>query len=277
MTPAPAPRRPPCVRSRERSRWLPQAGRSCYAPVDIGKRSRSQSASPFRTRPVRRPGWTPARPLTGWVRTATGWRKDGWATRFDHSPTYTQGAPDGAAPYWQFVNPSFPMAAHPDQVWINGVAQTQVASLSQLRAGAFFFDEARSQLHIGSDPTGRTVEASSLAKALSVRASGTVIRGIGIRRYAPSVWMVAAVTLEATVDPGRERRHRRNGDDRHQRPRGGHRARPVTVLNSGMLGIHVRFADRLQLTSVLVARQQRRTIQHRPGGGGNQGRRRPAA
>ena len=116
--------------------------------------------------PGRRCGWRAAHRSTGWVRTATGWRKDGWTTRFDHSPTYTRGAPDGAPPYWQFVNPSYPMAAHPDQVWIDGVAQTQVASLSQLRAGTFFLDEATSQLHIGSDPTGETVEASTLCQGL---------------------------------------------------------------------------------------------------------------
>ncbi len=45
-------------------------------------------------------------------------------------------------------------------------------------------------------PRARIVDASILAKALSVRAAGVIIRGIGVRRYAPSVWMVAGITLE---------------------------------------------------------------------------------
>lgn len=189
-------------------------------------------------------------PVSGWAQTSTGWRKDGWTTRFDHSPTYTRGAPDGPPPYWQFINPSFPMAAHPDQVWIDGVPQAQVASLSQLRAGTFFLDEGSSQLHLGSNPNGHTVEASTIAKALSVRAAGVTIRGIGIRRYAPSVWMVAAVTLE---QPSARVEHvvidgmattgisalREDIVLDH-----------VTVAGSGMMGIHGRFADRLTLTSV---------------------------
>ena len=171
-------------------------------------------------------------------------------------------------PYWQFVSPSFPMAAHPDQVWLNGVAQTQVASLSQLRAGTFFLDEATSQLHIGSDPTGRTVEASTLSKAVSVRANGVVIRGIGIRRYAPSVWMVGAVTLEApsarvenvvVQDMATTGISALATDITLNR---------VSVLDSGMLGIHARFADRLQLTSVLSSRNNDERFNIAPVSGG---------
>ena len=134
-------------------------------------------------------------PVGGWVRTGNGWRRDGWTTRFDHSPSYTRGAPDGTG-YMQFLNPSYPMAAHPDQVWIDGVPQAQIGSLSQLSPGEFYLDEGSSQLHLGSDPNGHNVDASVLPKALSVRAAGVIIRGIGIRRYAPSIWMVAGVTLE---------------------------------------------------------------------------------
>jgi len=207
-------------------------------------------------------------PVTGWVRTATGWRKDGWTTRFDHSPTYTKGAPDGAPPYWQFVNPSYPMAAHPDQVWIDGVAQQQVSSLSQLRAGTFFLDQSTSQLHVGSDPSGRTVEASTLSKAVSVRAAGTVIRGIGIRRYAPSVWMVAAVTLEApsarvenvVVEAMATTGISALGTDITMNR--------LTVRDSGMLGIHARFADRLRLTSVDVRGNNAERFNHAPVAGG---------
>ena len=32
--------------------------------------------------------------VTGWVQDGSVWRRDGWTTRFDHSPTYARGAPD---------------------------------------------------------------------------------------------------------------------------------------------------------------------------------------
>ena len=63
--------------------------------------------------------------VQGWVKDGTRWRHDGWTVRFDHSPTYTKGAPDLTAKDWQFVNKATaPMAAHPDQLWINGARQT---------------------------------------------------------------------------------------------------------------------------------------------------------
>ncbi|MBA3801672.1 MAG: right-handed parallel beta-helix repeat-containing protein [Acidimicrobiia bacterium] len=207
-------------------------------------------------------------PVTGWVRTATGWRKDGWTTRFDHSPTYTKGAPDGPAPYWQFVSPSYPMAAHPDQVWIDGVALKQVGSLSQLGAGKFFLDESMSRLHIGSDPTGRTVEASTLSKALSVRAGGTVIRGIGIRRYAPSVWMMAAVTLEAPSAQVENVVVEAMATTGISVLSSDVTMRRLTVRQSGMLGIHGRYADRLRLTAADIRGNNVERFNHAPVAGG---------
>jgi len=207
-------------------------------------------------------------PVTGWTRTSRGWRHDNWTTRFDSSPTYTQGAPDNNTEFYRFLNPAFPMAAHPDQVWIGGAPQQQVGSLSQLTAGTFYVDEARSQLHVGSNPSTSQVRASVLPKALSVRASGVVIRGIGIRRYAPSVWMVAGVTLEspsATVENVVI-------DDFATTGISALRAdtvmRNLTVTDSGMLGIHVRNADRLQLTSVLVTGSNAEKFNITPSAGG---------
>ncbi len=136
-------------------------------------------------------------PVTGWVQDGSTWRHDGWSTRFDHSPTYTRGAPDSTTPQWQFVNPSHPMAAYPDQVFVDGVPLQQVASRSQVTSGTFYLDEGTSQLFIGSDPRGRTLEASTLVKAMSVRSAGTVLRGFGIRRFSPSVPDIASVTVEA--------------------------------------------------------------------------------
>ena len=56
--------------------------------------------------------------VSGFAKSGAVWKAP-WTVRFDASPTYTKGAPDGTAAGWQFVNPSYPMAAHPDAVWIN--------------------------------------------------------------------------------------------------------------------------------------------------------------
>lgn len=138
-----------------------------------------------------------AEPVSGW-RAETGvWIKDGWTLKLDSSPTYTAGASDGASAGWQFVNPAYPMAAHPDQLWVGGAQLTEVATRAQVKAGTFFVDKSRSQLVIGSDPTGKPVEASTLTQAMSIRSAGTVVRGIGVRRYATSVPQMGTVVVAA--------------------------------------------------------------------------------
>ena len=135
-------------------------------------------------------------PVTGWAASGGRWHHDGWTTKFDASPTYTRGAADNTAAAWGFVSPNYPMAAHPDQIWVNGVAQRQVGSLAAVVGGTFFYDEAAQQLWLGSDPSGSEVRASDLVRALMIRGEGSVVRGLGIRRFAPSVPDMGAVTVE---------------------------------------------------------------------------------
>ncbi|WP_227077737.1 hypothetical protein [Clavibacter nebraskensis] len=136
-----------------------------------------------------------SRTLTSWTASGSTRYAAGWDVTFDASPTYTRGAPDGLQEGWAFVNPAFPMAAHPDQVWIGQAAQRQVASLAQVTAGTFFVDTAADRLYLGSDPAGQTVRASDRVSALAVRGDGSTVRGIGVRRYAPSVPDMGAVVV----------------------------------------------------------------------------------
>ena len=94
-------------------------------------------------------------PVNDWAASNGKW-KAGWSVEFDASPTYTRGAPDNAGS-WSFVNANFPMAAHPDQIWIDNVAQRQVGSLAAVTPGTFFHDEASNQLWLGTDPSGKDV------------------------------------------------------------------------------------------------------------------------
>ncbi|MFT4297379.1 MAG: right-handed parallel beta-helix repeat-containing protein [Micropruina sp.] len=208
-------------------------------------------------------------PVSGWVADGTTWRKDGWTTRFDHSPTYTQGAKDSTVPYWQFVNPNtYPMAAHPDQVFVNGSPLQQVKSKSLVKDGTFYLDEGTSKLYIGSNPSGKTVEASTTVKALSIRGANSVVRGIGVRRYSPSVFHIASVTIE---QPGVQLENVVIADSATtglsvQREKV--KLNQVTVTGSGMLGIHGRFADNLTMTKVLSTKNNDEHFNLAPVSGG---------
>ena len=133
-------------------------------------------------------------PVTNWQPSGARWVSTGWTTEFDHSPTYTKGAVDGTAEGWQFVNPAHPMAAYPDQLWLDNVEQDQVASASLVTPGTFFVSDDADTLYLGSDPTGKTVRATDLAQAFSLRAPGTVLRGFGVRRYGGSVYQQGVIT-----------------------------------------------------------------------------------
>ena len=60
-----------------------------------------------------------------------------------------------------------PMAADPDQVFVNGTALKQVSSASAVTAGKFYVNDAAGTITIGTDPTGKEVRGSDLARALN--------------------------------------------------------------------------------------------------------------
>lgn len=135
--------------------------------------------------------------VSGFTKSGSTWVKSGWTATFDNSPTYAKGAPDGTAAGWQWINPRYPMASHPDQVWINGRKLTQVRTRAEVVAGTFFVDHPASQLVIGSDPAGAEVRASDLELGLTIVAADSVVRGIGVRRYATPVPEMGTVRVAA--------------------------------------------------------------------------------
>lgn len=207
-------------------------------------------------------------PVTGWVADGDTWRKSGWSTRFDSSPTYTQGAAESSSAYYQFVNANYPMAAHPDQVFINGAPLQQVKARSLVKQGTFFLDEKSSELYIGSNPSGQTVEASTLVKAMNVRAANSTVRGIGIRRYSPSVFHVASVTIEQPGVAFENVVVTNAATTGLSVLRENITLNKVTVTDSGMLGIHGRFADNLRLSNVSASRNNTEHFNIAPVSGG---------
>jgi hypothetical protein len=206
--------------------------------------------------------------VSGFVQVNNGWEVPNWQTKFDASPTYTWGAPDGAAPYWQFVNPDAPMAAHPDQVWINGKPLRQVASLTEVEPGTFAVDYATNRLRIGDDPTAATVSAATLAKALSIRAPGAKIDGINVRRYAPSVPHMGAVTLEADAIQFSNSRIQETATTGMHIKSDDVTVRDVAYVDNGMMGLGVHRADRLTLTNIRATSNNVEQFNTSPAAGG---------
>lgn len=115
--------------------------------------------------------------LDGSARLAT-WTKSGstWSSPWDFVFSAQASHSD--------VRSDFPMANNPDQVFVNGQQLRQVGSLSSVTSGTFYADKAGRRLVIGSDPTGKTVSASKLERAIETWAPNVALKGIGIRRYA---------------------------------------------------------------------------------------------
>lgn len=133
-------------------------------------------------------------PVTGWRQEGTRWVKDGWTAKFDASRSFTWGAADGAGA-WQFVGTDHPMAANPDQVFIDGKSLAQVASVDKVNANSFYVNYATGKIYLGVNPAGKQVRASDLQWALNFATPGNTVRGIGIRNYATSLPQQGAVRV----------------------------------------------------------------------------------
>jgi trimeric autotransporter adhesin len=191
--------------------------------------------------------------VSNFVASGSVWRAGGWTYAFDHSPTYTQGAAPSTAPGWGFVNSSYPMAAYPDEVFIDGVQQTQVGSVAQVGPGTFYVDTAGSNLYLGSDPKGHDVRATDLSLAINVNSSGSVLRGFGVRGYATSLPLLGTVrvlapdvTLEnLVVDDNATQGVFIGGNDGIDAT-----VSHVTADSNGILGFAGTYADGLKMSHV---------------------------
>jgi parallel beta-helix repeat protein len=188
-----------------------------------------------------------SRPVTSWRQAGSVWVSDNWTAAFDDSASFGTGVD-----YPSMLTAAHPMAAKPDMVFVDGVQLAQVASTGSVTAGAFAVDYTAKTLTIGTNPTGRLVEASDLPLAFSVLSSGNVIQGLGVRRYATPmptigtmrIWggsnTVRNVVLEDNATVGISFIHSNNVADH------------LTVVRSGMMGIHANEADNLKITNTIV-------------------------
>ncbi|MGI9407808.1 MAG: right-handed parallel beta-helix repeat-containing protein, partial [Hyphomicrobiaceae bacterium] len=129
--------------------------------------------------------------LTGWAADGEVWRKDGWTPEFCNDCFH----PDN-------IDPDFPHAGQPDQVFVDGAPLEQVPSRAKVMPGTFFVDESADRLFIGTSPIGKTVEASAYSTALTIwqDGRGTIIRGLGFAHYAPVPTHGLGATLKLSAD-----------------------------------------------------------------------------
>ncbi|WNN90511.1 right-handed parallel beta-helix repeat-containing protein [Gloeocapsopsis dulcis] len=126
--------------------------------------------------------------ITGWVKEGNIWRKDGWNYSF----------PPNQQP--RAIDPKFPIAGYRDMVYINGVALKQVGNKARVGPGTFYVDGGSKKLYVGSNPDGKTVEATVLTEGIVVwnnSASGSVVRGLGLAHYADQALKIGASGVTA--------------------------------------------------------------------------------
>lgn len=206
--------------------------------------------------------------VKNWTKQGDTWTADNWTARFDASPTFTRGAADGTSPGWRFIDPNYPMAANPDQVWIDGVAQQQVAKASDVRAGTFAVDYGAKRIILGSDPSGHEIRASDLSTGIKVVGEGSTLRGFGVRNYAPSVPDFGAVSVwrpRVTVENVVITDSATIGLSIDAQAAV---VRKVSVLNNGLMGLHVNYADDLTIDGVLARNNNDEHFNQVPAAGG---------
>ena len=121
--------------------------------------------------------------VTSWTPDGGDWRHDGWTPTFARSNV-------GSGP----IHSTAPLAGWPEMAFLDGRSLRQVASRGEVAPGTFFVDDAADRVYIGDDPAGRRVELSARPWALYFNsATGSVLRGVGVRHYATPLNQLAAI------------------------------------------------------------------------------------
>jgi len=170
------------------------------------------------------------------------WQADGnvWrATNWKPAPAYKPPA--------NSIDPGYPLAQHPDQVFVDGEALQHVASKDAVVPDTFFINYERNELFIGDNPQGKTVEGSAVAQAITIEdAPGTVIRGLGFLHYATRPQRGALETDSAGVTFERNTAAHNAGAG-FSVSGADNVVRDNISLRNGQLGLHGARADRLVL------------------------------
>ncbi|WP_172832199.1 right-handed parallel beta-helix repeat-containing protein [Nakamurella panacisegetis] len=183
--------------------------------------------------------------VTGWTKSGSTWVKSGWTKTFDSSIGFSFGQNNSV-----FLQSGFPMASHPDQVYIDGVQLKQVATAASVVPGTFAVNYASKQLIIGSDPANHQVRATDIEQAIRVNVAGVVLRGFGVRRYGTPMPLMGAVRFNkpgsvenVEIDDVAANALSFSGSNAS--------ANHVTVNRAGQMGLHADTADNLVVKNSL--------------------------
>lgn len=180
--------------------------------------------------------------VSGWVSDGGKWRKDNWKYGFPRN----MGK--------EYIDPKYPLAGNRDMVFVNGQALKQVGDRAKVGPGTFYVDYRGNKLYIGSNPRGKTVEATVLDTGLSIwkhssKTAGTVIRGLGFAHYADRGLILGApnVTLENNTFAW----NGVYGVTTYQNPNSIMRGN--TFSYNGRIGLGASYADRLLLENNTIS------------------------
>lgn len=132
-------------------------------------------------------------PRSGWNKTTNGywmsWSTPSFCMNGYYSKPLTAQGTQGPRAYGDAAagaSADRPIPQDPQQVWINGVPQRQLAFGSKLTAGTFAYDWANRRLYLPTVPTTGNLEAAAKPNAMIIGKTRATVRGLGIRRYATS-------------------------------------------------------------------------------------------
>lgn len=217
----------------------------------------------------------------GWSESSGVWSKNIVIT-VDHSATYTYGQLDNNMESgWKWVKDAawhtwamnagatsaqataYPLASWNEQVYIDDVAQEQVATLGEVAPGKFYVAgtnggtnnlmRTSSAYHLGTNPTGKTVRIGELCTSLNMQQANSTIRGIEFRNFIGSTHMggvIKATAANTTIEDCIIRAPSSTGITCYNSA--GITIRRSEVWDAGILGITHSSTDNLMVDRVKV-------------------------
>jgi parallel beta-helix repeat protein len=201
--------------------------------------------------------------VSGWTAQGTTWVHSGWTNQFDHSSSFSTGSNNST-----FINPAYPMAAWPDQSFLDGANLAQVSSSSVVGAGQFSVNYTAQTLTVGSNPAGHVLRSSDLIKAFTITAANVTLQGFGVRRYGNALPQMGAVLLYGTSDTIRNLVVSDNATQGVSMAHSYHVVDHVTANGNGMTGMHANQADGSVIKNSVVAGNNSEHFNASPSAGG---------
>jgi len=129
-----------------------------------------------------------------------------------------------------------PACTFPEDLFFDGNPKVRVASLASVGPGTWYLDYTAGLAYLGDDPTGHTVEISTVSHAFSGSATSVVIQGLTVEKYACQAQEGAIHAVNGTswtVDTSEVRNNHGTGI----RVGNGMTITNCNVHNNGQLGI----------------------------------------